>query len=123
MNKVLNPETWRRSYNDARGLARLCAAVAHYQLRQGRHFLIENPRGSLLWEFLEWKELLQQHEVYVGEVDQCEYGLVTKEGEPIRKPTRFVASSPILLKRLRKRCGGGHVHMTLEGSARTRRAA
>ena len=51
--------------------------------------------------------------------DQCEYGLLTPgpKGEPMpaKKPTRWMSSSPHMLKRLSRRCQGDHQHQHLVG--------
>ena len=52
--------------------------------------------------------------------DQCCYGLKTwdKNGEEAfaMKPTRFMSNCPWILRKLSRRCTGGHVHQQLVGS-------
>ena len=51
--------------------------------------------------------------------DQCEYGLLTPNDDglptPAKKPTRWMSSSPHMLKCLSQRCRGNHVHQHLIG--------
>ena len=48
--------------------------------------------------------------------DQCMYGLRVREGEELnRKSTSFMSNSGKILKRLSKRCDGGHAHQELIG--------
>ena len=51
--------------------------------------------------------------------DQCEYGLTTigPTGEPVlaKKPTQWASNSSFIVRRLQRRCKGGHSHQHLEG--------
>ena len=38
--------------------------------------------------------------------DQCQFGQVTREGGPVKKPTRWMSNSPKILEALNKRCTG-----------------
>jgi hypothetical protein len=78
------------------------------QLENGRHFLHEHPATAGSWADPLMKRLMNQRGVSTVVSDQCEYGLLTPgpKGEPMpaKKPTRWMSSSPHMLKRLSRRC-------------------
>ena len=79
------------------------------QLLSGRHFLHEHPAGATSWNDDWIKKLLNHPKVSAVVSDQCEYGRLTPDANgtptPAKKPTRWMSSSPHMLKRLSKRCG------------------
>ena len=89
------------------------------QLDGGRHFLHEHPETATSWNDPSMNKLLKEKRVSTTVSDQCEYGLLTPgpEGAPIaaKKPTKWMSSSPHMLKRLSKRCSKNHVHQQLVG--------
>ena len=58
---------------------------------------------------------------------QCQYALTTTGADgrkrAIRKTTRFMSSSPEILKELSRRCPGGHEHDRMEGGRITSASA
>ena len=74
-------------------IGRLCGRVAQYQMRNGLHFVNEQPEGSQLYSLTEWRQLRQRYNVIVGKFDQYMAGLCgRKTGLPIRKRTETWAS-------------------------------
>ena len=61
------------------------------------------------------EELLISVGVRTTVVDQCQYGMSDREGNPIKKPTKFATNSECLCEELHKRCHG-------RGGSCTRRA-
>ena len=93
--------------------------IYRMQLDGGRHFLHEHPAGATSWND-DWVMRLMQHpRVSTITSDQCEYGLLTPDAHgnptPAKKPTRWMSSSPHMLKRLSRRCSGDHIHQHLVG--------
>ena len=93
--------------------------IYRIQIDEGRHFLHEHPAGATSWAD-PWVERIMEHPRVTAVVsDQCEYGLLTPDSQgeptPAKKPTRWMSSSPHMLKRLSKRCKGLHVHQHLIG--------
>ena len=72
------------------------------QLEKGRHFLHEHPATASSWADPLVKRLMNQLDVFTVVSDQCKYGLLTPgfRGEPMpaKKTTRWVSSSPQMLK-------------------------
>ena len=81
-------------------IAALLCWACQYQLRNGRHFIVENPHGSDLWKLENWMTLLEDNRVKQAVLDQCMVGLVNQDKQPVQKRTRFVASDWILIYRL-----------------------
>jgi len=116
LNEVIHPDAVAEARSQGIPLANLCAAVAKYQLDNNRHFVLEQPRQSTLFQIDSWKKLMPR--VYEAVCDQCRFGLVSSLGEPLKKPTRFAASHPILLEHVRNRfCDKPHQHGKVKSEA------
>ena len=66
------------------------------QLSRGRYFLHEQPTFATSWKVKCMDDLAKDPMVLAAEIDQCAYGLTSKdmEGEaPADKPTRFLTNS------------------------------
>ena len=116
LNRIVNHAAWQAAQAIGLPLARLCAQVATFQLSAGRHFLLEQPRGSLLFQLPEYQALAQSFDLIKVVFDQCMTGLrmMTFPFLPIRKRTQFWASAPIILARLSAyHCPGKHQHATV----------
>ena len=70
-----------------------------------------------IWKEPEWRRVLSTTGVCETAIDQCAYGLVSPEGGPIKKPTKFVASDPCLIHFLDRVCPGHPVHVRIVGRA------
>ena len=72
------------------------------QLEGGRRFLHEHPATASSWSDDWMIQLLKEKGVSTVVSDQCEYGLLTPgpNGEPMpaKKPTRWMSSSPHMIK-------------------------
>ena len=116
INRYKAYDTWRKNRLIGEKLAKLTAEVCWYQLQHGRHFIVENPEQSEMWSLPGFLQLLADHRVHTAMLDQCMVGLVDPTNTPTKKPTRFIASDERLVKRLHRRCTGGHIHALLAGS-------
>ena len=63
-----------------------------FQLEAGRFFLHEHPHQADSWDELCVRKLLSSFGVEKIEMDQCQMGQKDKEGNPIRKPTRWMSN-------------------------------
>ena len=92
-----------------------CVKEAKEQLREGRHFIIENPSKSRSWrevhslrKLTEKAEELRLHWI---QMDQCMTGLRGPVGGLIRKRTWFLTSSEEVAEELKLfQCSGDHEH-------------
>lgn len=116
LNKHHNPERYYQALRVGTRLANLTADIAAFQLRNNNHFIVENPASSQLWNLKAWQQLRDHPQVGDVILDQCMVGLVDPAGTPTLKPTRFLASHPVLIRRLNIRCDGRHPHAQLAGS-------
>ena len=104
-NRVVHHTTWLRTRRTLNRIASLTAEVCRRQLHGNRHFLVENPFPSDLWDFPEWKSLANESQVCSVIHDQCQSGLkhpLTKR--PVRKRTQFMSSHRTLARRLDRQC-------------------
>ena len=107
-----------------RALVQFAVTLARYQMFQGRHFIIENPQLSQVWQQVQsLAQLREDPNVHECDFEQCMYGAVgERTGEPIRKATRFITSSAVVAEHFLARCSRDHDHERLEGG-NTRAAA
>ena len=116
LNEVIHPDAVAEARAQGIPLANLCAAVAKHQVDNTRHFVLEQPCQSTLFQIESWKKLMPR--IHEAVCDQCRFGLVSSLGEPLKKPTRFVASHPILLEHVRNRfCNQQHQHGKVKSEA------
>ena len=118
-HKKMDPERVEVLRKEAVQHLHFVVGIYKLQLEGGRHFLHEHPATASSWQDT-WMEKLMQHKGVATVVsDQCEYGLLTPgpDGQPMpaKKPTRWMSSSPHMLKRLSRRCQGDHAHQHLVG--------
>ena len=111
LNKRINYEAWIESRKLSVPLARLSGDIAIKQVKAGRHYLVEQPQGSGLYQEPQWKELESSaHKVIL---DQCMVGLAMQKSPhwPVRKTTEIWASDERLVMYLQNlRCDGSHPH-------------
>ena len=116
LNEIIHPDAVAEARAQGIPLANLCVAVAKHQLDNNRHFVLEQPRQSTLFQIESWKKLMPR--IHEAVCDQCCFGLVSSSGEMLKKPTRFVASHPILLEHVRNRfCNQRHEHGKVKSEA------
>ena len=109
----------RRCLEEGRLHLHFMLKIYEIQLAAGRHFLHEHPQGASSWRDPAMLRLLQHPRVETCVAHQCQFGLTTPDaqGQPqaAKKPTRFASSSPYMLRRLERKCQGGHRHEHLVG--------
>ena len=116
-----NSRGWERTKlrkeRAAEGLSlQFLTVLCFLQVVMGRSYMIENPRGSDLYE-----ESAIQHlrgsdlPWHLTTLDQCSYG-ATLEGGLIRKSTDIGSNQAV--PELSLRCGGDHDHVHLRGSGK-----
>ena len=110
LNKSLNYDTWYKHYLEDRPHVSFCGTVALHQLREGRHFFVEQPYPSHILKVAPW-DRVQKHPAFIAVVfDQCRCGQ-RKGGLLVKKPTIAMASSPCLTAPFENlRCRGDHQH-------------
>ena len=104
-------------------LVNLTASIALHQIKCDRFFLLENPKGSALWDVPSIGRLLQHPSVMFGTGHMCQYNCRGPGGLLVRKSTQWATSSPLLLAAVTAHCPGDHPHEHLVGSATKQAAA
>lgn len=110
-------KTWHERYVVGIKLAILTCKLCELQLSACRHFIVENPLTSTLWDLMCFRKLRRHQQVCGLRIDQCMLGLKGPDGQRSMKPTLLLASDARLLAPLQTaRCNGKHKHARLEGS-------
>ena len=120
----LHPERKAERRAIGRELMKFALEIAELQIREGRHVILENPRGSEAWNEPEMLRFLEENELYAAIFDQCRFGLKSLSGWLHKKPTRVVSSSSDVAAELDGvTCMRNHLHApVLGGSHVTARA-
>ena len=104
-------------------MVEFCVQVALYQLKRGRHFIMENPQSSALWWQYVFRRIIEHPQVTWDTLDMCAYGMKDPNGYYYYKPASLLHSFPAgTLDPVFKRCPNklgraSHIHQQLEGSA------
>ena len=121
VNEKINPETWARSRALSVHTASVSGNVAQMQVQRGDGFLVEQPKGSGLYQEKEWLAL--KDVIHTVIVDQCMTGLRMLKPPylPVRKRTEIKGFPGMILQFLHGlECDGGHQHAQIgkwKGSA------
>ncbi|CAL1132431.1 unnamed protein product, partial [Cladocopium goreaui] len=120
----LHPERKAERRAIGRELMKFALEIAELQIGEGRHVILENPRGSEAWNEPEMLSFLEENELYAAIFDQCRFGLKSLSGWLHKKPTRVVSSSSDVAAELDGvTCMRNHLHApVLGGSHVTARA-
>ena len=123
--QALNPaHDLQRMREEALILVQFAIEVAQLQLRGKRHYLMENPRGSLAWKLEVLQTFMLETDALTVTVDMCRFGLRALDGELHRKATQLVTSMQALVSAfLDKRCTGDHPHTPVMGESKVSSAA
>ena len=113
LNPSANLEAIRSEH---RQLIQFALDLARYQLRHGRHFILENPIGSASWSLPEVIKFLEEEEAKIVRFDQCRFGLMSAQGKLHKKGPQMATSSSAVQARLDLvRCDGSHEHQHVIG--------
>ena len=107
------PDAQRRHGEILLGVA---VQACRHQHRAGQFFLMEHPLTARSWRDTCVQDLLKLDGVYTIDLDQCEYGLRSRDERgvaPAMKPTRLITNMPHARVTLSKRCSKMHRHVQL----------
>lgn len=100
---------------------RFAISLCRLQLKEGRGFILEQPRNATSWQLQEMMALLEEPEVYKIYLDRCRFELRAARGpfpgQHAKKPTALISNIPELAKHVEKRCLKNHEHGMLLGGA------
>lgn len=117
----MDPDVVKQKIAEGERHLKFCTKIYRHQLAKGKHFLHEHPAGARSWHHPSILAVRKMEGVGVVRGDQCMFGLTTKgattdEKRLAKKPTKFMSSSPYMLKQLEVKCDRSHSHQILEGS-------
>ena len=94
---------------------RFCCELCRLQAQAGRFYLYERPANAVSLQLEDVQALLRAEGARQVVSDQCQYGQETGDGQPVKKPTRWLSNSPEIAKMLEKRCRGNAGECTRPG--------
>ena len=118
-----DPEVTHKEVENGRVHLRFAMSLAKLQLKEGRGFVFEHPRGASSWKMPEVEAVLQRPDVLRVELDMCAFGLADSSGWLHKKPTVIATNVSEIASALAKRCTRDHPHMPLMGGKLTADAA
>ena len=104
--KSSEPEKFAERKKESDEHLKFVTEVYNLQYYAGRLFLHEHPAGASSWDEQCVKEVLAQLGGETTITDQCQFGQRSREGNPIRKPTKWMSNCQEMLESLDKRCTG-----------------
>ena len=107
-----------------KGLKHLCLAyeLALWQIKRGKYFACEHPLEAESWQEEEIQKLERMEGIHKAKCDMCRFGLSVSGDKLDKKPTGILTNSEEIFSQMSKRCTEDHVHESLEGGEKTRRA-
>ena len=91
-----------------------CNKVQH---NAGRSFAHEHPAGASKWKEDSTRAVVNLPGMYNALFDQCQFGLTSPRGAPLKKKTRILCNSARLFWAFHGcKCQGSHVHKRIMGS-------
>ena len=106
LNKDRDIKAFRRRLRDARTHLEFVCELYLEQAKAGRLLLHEHPDSASSWSEGCVCKVLSTPGVDTVVTDQCQFGQRSREGNPIRKPTRWMSNCGEILEALAKRCTG-----------------
>ena len=106
-----------RELRRARNLLKFCVEVCQLCRELKLTYVFEHPWGATSWSEPCLKRLVQQPDSYLARVDQCQFGLVSSQGNPMRKRSGFLTNLLDLATSLNRTCHGDHQHEHIVGRA------
>ena len=106
-----------RELRRARDLLKFCVEVCQLCRELNLTYVFEHPWRATSWSEPCLKRLVQQSGSYLARVDQCQLGLVSSQGNPMRKRSGFLASHLEIATSLNRTCHGNHQHEHIVGRA------
>ena len=85
-DKRRDPEKFEREVQEAISFIVLCLVIAEWQIVRGRHFILEQSRGSSAWGMKEMIDFLSEFSPFIAEAAACRFGKLDLEsGVPLAK--------------------------------------
>jgi hypothetical protein len=112
-------KSYKKMLAEGRILLKFAAAIYGVHMAHGRHFLHEHPVGASSWQETCIKKVAQDSRVGFSIAHLCQYGMQSVDNNgvkhAVRKSTRFMSTSKLVLDQLGNTCKGEHEHKHLLG--------
>ena len=115
--KNMSPEEYNRRKAIADEYLQFSHTCNKVQHNAGRSFAHEHPAGASSWKEDSTQAVLNLPGMYNALFDQCQFGLVSPRGTPLKKRTRILCNNVQLFNALHG-CNcrpGSHVHCVIMG--------
>ena len=106
-----------KELRQAKELLRFCAEICELCRQIGTIFVFEHPWSASSWNERCLRNLLTCDDVHLARTDQCEFDLLTEQGEFMRKRSGFLTNSITIAEALNKTCQKSHDHCHVMGRA------
>ena len=116
-NDSVKFEQHLRELRQAKELLRFCAEICELCRQLGIIFIFEHPWSASSWNERCLQKVMSHDDVHLARTDQCEFGLETEQGEPMRKRSGFLTNSYDIAEALNKTCQKSHQHCHVMGRA------
>ncbi|CAK0790522.1 unnamed protein product [Prorocentrum cordatum] len=117
-DKRKDPERFEQEVQEAVSFIVLCLVIAVWQMMRGKHFILEQSRGSSAWGLKEMTHFLTEFSPFIAEAAACRFGkLDLVSGVPLAKVWRFASDLPEVAEGVDRQCRGGHEHQDVMDSA------
>ena len=115
--KKMSPEEYNRRKAIADEYLQFSHTCNKVQHNAGRSFAHEHPAGASSWTENSTQAVLNLPGIYNALFDQCQFGLVSPRGAPLKKKTRILCNNVQLFNALHGcNCrSGSHVHCRIMG--------
>ena len=124
LNPNVDPLKLEQMQAEALELVRFAIRVAELQLKGDRHYLMENPKGSMAWKLAVLRDFIERTNALETVIDMCCFNLRAADGGLHRKATRLVTSMQSLVSMMgNRRCSGDHPHTPVMGGKHVTTAA
>ena len=114
-------ETVKREQDEGQEHMRFCIELAFEQIKEGRGFILEQPKNATSWKLEVVEKLLSHPDVYTIHLDMCRFGLRAQRGpfsgSLVKKPTLLATNIAEMAEHVTKVCQKTHQHGPLLGGA------
>ena len=113
-----NPEKFDQhiiELRKARKLLQFCVRICQLCHQLKISYVFEHPWTSTSWNEPCLRNLVARTDNYLVKTDQCQFGLATPQGQPMRKRSGFLTNHKAIAEALDRLCPRDHEHQQIIG--------
>ena len=113
-----NPEKFDQhiiELRKARKLLQFCVRICQLCHQLKISYVFEHPWTSTSWNEPCLRSLVGRADNYLVKLDQCQFGLKSPQGQPMRKRSGFLTNHQLIAAALDRLCPGDHNHQQIIG--------